>query len=82
MLEFLRLGVPILGTSVGGAVDILEGGGSIVVAPDVDPEQLAEQIQEVYRDRTRYSILRAEALTRAGWASWNRVTRELDAVLP
>jgi glycosyltransferase involved in cell wall biosynthesis len=82
MLEFLRMGVPILGTRVGGATDILEGGGSIIVDPNIDPGELAEVIAAIYQDRTRYSTLRGEAVTRSAWASWTRVARELDQVLP
>ncbi len=82
MVEFLRLGVPILGTRVGGATDILEGGGSLAVSPDITPEELAETISAIYHDQTRYAALRAEAGARSAWASWSRAVDELDAVLP
>jgi glycosyltransferase involved in cell wall biosynthesis len=82
MLEFLRLGVPILGTRVGGATDILEGGGSLGVSPDIEPEELAEVIAGIYHDRSQYSTIRAEAANRSAWASWTRAARELEMVLP
>ncbi len=82
MVEFLRLGVPILGTCVGGATDILEGGGSLAVSPDITPEELAETISAVYYDQARYATLRAGAVARSAWASWSRAVNELDAVLP
>lgn len=82
MLEFLRLGIPILGTRVGGAVDILEGGGSICVSPEVTPDELAEVIAGVYEDRPGYMALRTQATARSAWADWKRAANELDAVLP
>jgi len=82
MVEFLRVGVPILGTRVGGATDILEGGGSLAVSPHIAPEELAEVIADVYRDQSRYEVLRSEAIARSGWASWRRAVDQLDRVLP
>jgi glycosyltransferase involved in cell wall biosynthesis len=82
MLEFLRLGVPVLGTRVGGATDILENGGSVMVAPDISVEELAEVLADLYHDRSRYEILKREADALRTWASWKRVAAELDAVLP
>jgi glycosyltransferase involved in cell wall biosynthesis len=82
MVEFLRVGVPVLGTRVGGATDILEGGGTVMVSPDIDAEELAEVIAALHHDRSRYAVLKQEAEARRGWASWKRVAAELDAVLP
>ena len=82
MVEFLRFGVPILGTNVGGATDILEGGGSVTVTPEISGEELAEVVASLYRDPGRYQKLKAEAEGRRKWASWKRAVAELDAVLP
>jgi glycosyltransferase involved in cell wall biosynthesis len=82
LLEFLRLGVPILATDVGGGPDILSGGGGILVSPNIGAEELAEVLRELYEDRVRYAKLRAEAASRKRWASWTRVAEELDLVLP
>ena len=82
MVEFLRVGVPILGTRVGGATDILTGGGGVLVEPDVDSEQLAAEIASLYRDRSKYDLLKRESEARRNWASWKRVAAELDSILP
>jgi len=82
MLEFLRLGIPVVGTDVGGATDILEGGGSVMVSPDISAEELAEGLQEVYENHALYEKLRGEAVSRRRWASWTRVAEDLDGVLP
>lgn len=81
-LEFLRVGVPVLGTRVGGFTDILEGGGSIIVSPDVSPDELADEIGRVYLNPDRYTTLKREAQNRRAWASWRRVAAELAATLP
>jgi glycosyltransferase involved in cell wall biosynthesis len=82
MVEFLRVGVPILGARVGGATDILEGGGGIMVDPNIDPEALAEVIAALHNDRSRYQTFKLEAEARRDWASWKRVAAELETRLP
>ncbi len=82
MVEFLRVGVPILGTRVGGATDILLGGGGVLVEADTDSEQLASEIEALYRDRSKYDVLKRAAESRRDWASWKRVAAELDSILP
>jgi glycosyltransferase involved in cell wall biosynthesis len=82
LLEFRRLGVPILGTRVGGATDILEGGGSVMVGPEIGADELAEVIASLYQDRSTYEKLKREADARREWASWKRAAIELGAVLP
>jgi glycosyltransferase involved in cell wall biosynthesis len=82
LLEFLRLGVPVMGTRVGGIPDILEGGGSLLVNHDIAPEALADVIAGAYTNEARYQKLKQEAEARRQWASWKRVSEDLDAVLP
>lgn len=81
MLEFLRLGIPVLGTKVGGAPDIMAAGGSIQVEADVTPEELAHEIQRAVEDAGYYRELAGTAERRRDWASWTRVATELDAIL-
>jgi glycosyltransferase involved in cell wall biosynthesis len=82
IVEFLRLGVPVLGTRVGGATDILSGGGSVLVEPEIEAEELAEVIARLHTDRSGYAVLKGEAEGRREWASWKRVAGELDGILP
>lgn len=81
-LEFLRLGLPFLGARVGGATDILEGGGGLAVDPDVTPEELAVEIGALCKNPDRYAALKRAAEQKANWASWRRAAAELDKVLP
>ena len=81
VLEFLRLGIPVLGTDVGGTTDILQAGGSITVRADVSADELADELADLYHQRDRYEALRAEAETLRSWASWKRVATELDRIV-
>jgi glycosyltransferase involved in cell wall biosynthesis len=81
MMEFLRVGVPIIATNIGGIPDMFEDGGGLLVSPDITPEQLAEDLYDLITDTERYQALRQAAIRRAEWASWRRVARELDQVL-
>lgn len=84
MLEFLRVGVPVLATAVGGMPDVLAGGeedGGLLVPSDVQAEVLAETIQSLMEDGRRFAALRAAAGRRAEWASWRRTAQELDRAL-
>lgn len=81
MLEFLRLGIPILATDVGGIPEVMAGGGGIMVQPEVSPEELAGIIGGLVRDRDSYLALRKAARMRRDWASWSRAAREMDVVL-
>jgi glycosyltransferase involved in cell wall biosynthesis len=81
MLEFLRLGIPVLGTKVGGAPDIMSASGSIQVEADVTAEELAEAIARAVDDSDYYAGLARTAEERRDWASWTRVADEIDAIL-
>jgi glycosyltransferase involved in cell wall biosynthesis len=81
MLEFMRVGVPIMATDVGGMPDVLEGGGGILVAADITADQLAEELHTLMIDSTRYEALRQAAIHRSEWASWRRAAWEMDAAL-
>jgi glycosyltransferase involved in cell wall biosynthesis len=81
LLEFIRLGIPVIGTDVGGATDILEGSGSLMVAPSVTAEQLADVIAPLIEDRDRYAALSRDAELHADWASWRRAAHDIDDFL-
>ena len=81
VMEFLRLGIPVLATAVGGVPDVLEGGGGLLVAADVTVEQLAHEIQSLMTDGARYQVIREAAIERRDWATWTRAVREIDLPL-
>lgn len=81
MMEFLRVGVPIIATNIGGIPDMFEDGGGILVPADICAEQLAEELHALMTDSSRYQELRQAAIRRSEWASWRRVARDIDAAL-
>lgn len=81
ILEFLRVGVPIIATAVGGVPDVLEDGGGLLVSPDISAEQLAEELHTLITDTDRYQALRNAATQRSEWASWRRAVWQLDKTL-
>jgi len=82
MVEFLRVGVPVLGTRVGGAMDILQAAGGVLVEPDIAPDGLADVIGKIYKNPDGYADLKRAADSRRDWASWKRVAAEVDSILP
>jgi glycosyltransferase involved in cell wall biosynthesis len=81
VVEFLRLGIPVLGTDVGGTTDILEGGGALMVPADISAAELAEELAPFVRDRERYEALKQQAESRRAWASWSRAVNDIDRIL-
>jgi glycosyltransferase involved in cell wall biosynthesis len=81
MMEFLRVGVPIIATNLGGIPDMFEDGGGLLVSPDISTEQLVEELHILMTDTDRYQALRHAAMRRAEWASWRRVAQEMNAAL-
>jgi glycosyltransferase involved in cell wall biosynthesis len=81
MMEFLRFGIPVLATDTGGMPDIVAGGGGELVARDIAPEALADALDAIITDRSRYATLAKGAQSQAGWASWTRTAAEIDQAL-
>ena len=81
VLEFIRVGVPVMATEVGGSPDVLQEGGGVLVSPEFTSEQLAEELYALMSDSSRYQALRQAAIRRAEWASWRRTAREMGKFL-
>jgi glycosyltransferase involved in cell wall biosynthesis len=81
LLEFLRMGVPIIATDVGGIPDIVELGAGSLVSPEISPGDLAQCLARMVDQRDRLAELREKAWGKRHNASWRRVVRELKVVL-
>lgn len=81
MLEFLRCGIPILATAVGGASDVVRGGGSLAVAGDASVEEVAHVLREFVTDETLRDRLRHAAGLRSSQVRWQTTARALGALL-
>jgi glycosyltransferase involved in cell wall biosynthesis len=78
-LEYLRLGIPIITTGVGGIVDPKEAGLRFPL--EADGEQIAEALAGVLQEPNRYATMR-EAAARDGMAyRWERTADEMLSLL-
>jgi glycosyltransferase involved in cell wall biosynthesis len=80
-LEFLRMGVPVIGTDIGGTPDILELGAGHLVPPETAPSDLAETLAGLIDEPDRLAELQEEAWRRRHNASWRRAVHELRTIL-
>ncbi len=81
LLEFLRLGIPVVGTRVGGIPDAVPEGAGVLVDPDIDPRRLADVIGALCADDNAYASLRRGAAAARSWATWERAVSEFAQAL-
>lgn len=81
LMEFLRLGVPVVATDVGGIPDIVGLGAGELVPPEISPDDLAQRFACLIDERDRFAELKDDAWRRRHNASWRRVVKELKAML-
>lgn len=77
VLEFLRCGIPVLATDVGGLPDNLQGGGGITVARDASTADVAGAIRRFITNTGERQRLIAEAEGRRSFARWHRTAASL-----
>jgi glycosyltransferase involved in cell wall biosynthesis len=78
-LEYLRLGIPIITTAVGGIVD--PKGAGLRFPVGAGGEQVAEALAEVLQEPARYAAMR-KAATRDGVAyRWDRTANDMLSLL-
>jgi glycosyltransferase involved in cell wall biosynthesis len=80
-LECLRLGVPVIGTSVGGIVDTVPKDAGLLVPAERTGEHLADELAAVLETPGRYARMREAARIVAADQSWDRAAREYLALL-
>jgi glycosyltransferase involved in cell wall biosynthesis len=78
--EFLRCGVPVLASNVGGIPDTLPTGLGFLYDLQQGPEPVADTIQNFIENDTEYDILRKEVCRRAHEVSWDYVARNLISI--
>jgi glycosyltransferase involved in cell wall biosynthesis len=81
LLEFLRLGVPIIATDVGGIPDILELGAGQLVSPEISADDLAQHLARLIDEPDQRAELKQSAWRRRHNASWRRAVHDLKGVL-
>jgi glycosyltransferase involved in cell wall biosynthesis len=81
LLEFLRLGVPIVATDVGGIPDIVELGAGVLAPAETSAENLAQLLACLIDEPDRLAELRERAWRLRHNASWRRVVAALAEVV-
>jgi len=81
VVEFLRCGIPVLATDVGGVSDTLSGGGCIDVAADVTTDEVGAAIRRVVDDRAERQRLSVEAADRRDTMRWQRTATALGELV-
>jgi len=81
LLEFLRMGVPIIATDVGGIPDILELGAGQLVSPEISADDLAQHLARLLDEPDQIAELKQSAWRRRRNASWRRAVQDLKGVL-
>ena len=78
-LEYLRLGIPIITTAVGGIVD--PKGAGLRFAVEADGERVAGALAEVIREPERYATMRKTAARDGVAYRWDRTANEMLSLL-
>lgn len=79
-LECLRLGVPVIGTNVGGIPDCIPNNAGILLEPSPGRDAIADALEWALFDPARYASLRASASRQADQVTWERTTREMQSI--
>ena len=80
-LEFLRMGIPIIATDVGGSPDIVQLGAGHLLSPEIPAAELAQHLAGLIDEPDNLADLHERAWIRRHNASWRRAVQELKVVL-
>ncbi|PRY48138.1 glycosyltransferase involved in cell wall biosynthesis [Geodermatophilus tzadiensis] len=81
VLEFIRCGIPVLATAVGGIPDNLRGGGGISVPGDASVTDIAAAIGRFIGDGEERRRLESEALKRSSFVRWQYAAAALGEMV-
>ncbi|WKZ29167.1 MAG: glycosyltransferase family 4 protein [Patescibacteria group bacterium] len=76
LLEAQALGVPVVGTNVGGIPDVIEHEKSGLLVPPSDPKALAEAIVRILSDAALAARLAETATSRLAKFDWDRIAEQ------
>jgi glycosyltransferase involved in cell wall biosynthesis len=80
LLEAQALGVPVIGTNVGGIPDVIEHEQSGLLVPPSDPKALAEAMTRVLSDQGLAGRLAATAASRLVKFDWDKIAAQYAEV--
>jgi len=77
VLEFLRLGIPVLTTKVGGIAEAVPHGCAVLLEPGASASDLAAELERLLVSDDVIRSLQAEAWSARGRLSWRRAAMEM-----
>jgi len=80
-LECIRLGVPVIGTTVDGIPETVPPGAGLLVSLEQTGEEIAEMLASLLRRPEEYAAMRDAARNAAPLQSWNRTADRFLALL-
>jgi glycosyltransferase involved in cell wall biosynthesis len=80
-MECLRLGVPVIGTAVGGIVDTVSADAGLLLPAENTCEHLVEALLGILETPERYAELRSGAARVSSSQSWTRTVDEFTGLL-
>lgn len=79
--EYHALGLPVLGTSVGGAPEHMIAEASIAVPADAGDERIAETLLDLQKDATEFARLREAAWRHHRSALWDKTVQQIRQIM-
>ena len=79
-LEALRLGVPVMGTAVGGIPDCVPEGAGFIVPAAATPEVIADELESHVFDAARYQTMAQAAQDVSETVTWQETVRQLEKI--
>jgi glycosyltransferase involved in cell wall biosynthesis len=81
ILEFLRLGVPVLATDVNGIPDVVTDGVGVLMPRSFTLSELCDRLGTIATFGTEYQALAKAACRRRHFASWTRAMADFARVM-
>ncbi len=79
-LEAQALGIPVIGTYVGGIPDVIENEVTGLLVPPKDSVAIAEAVKRIFRDQELKSKLITTAKNNIAIFSWDRITEQVASL--
>ena len=79
-IEAQALGVPVIGTNVGGIPDVIRDGETGLLVPPRDSRAIADAVIKVFRDKNLAQKITEEAKKRIGRFSWDMIARQVAEI--
>jgi glycosyltransferase involved in cell wall biosynthesis len=81
LLEFLRMGKPVMGCDVNGIPDVVTPDVGILLPGDIGPDDVAKRLHQLIEDHDSWTMLQANAQRRRHEFGWAGTAQRLSKLL-